>query len=94
MQFLKRITAEVEHCTGCNMCALACSLSQKGVFNPRYAKIRIHKELSGLVTGIEFTDQCNRELSGQCTFMDLEPNCVKYCIFKGLKLFKGRTNNE
>ena len=91
MQPLKHINTEVEECTGCNMCALACSLSQKGAFNPRYAKIRIHQELSGLVTGIEFTDHCNSKLSGQCNLTVSEPNCVKYCIFKGLQLIKEET---
>ena len=94
MQYLERINSEVEHCTGCNICALACSLTRKGVFNPRYAKIRIHQELSGLVTQIEFTDQCDSELSGQCNITDSEPNCVKYCNFNGLKLLRGGTNNE
>ena len=94
MQDHERINSEVEQCTGCNMCALACSLSQKGAFNPRYAKIRIHQKLNGLVTGIEFTGHCNSELSGQCNITDSEPNCVKYCIFNGLKLLKGGTNNE
>lgn len=85
------VTAEIERCTGCNMCALACSMAQKGAFNPRYSKIKIQQELSGLAIRIEFTDQCNIRVFNQCNLIDHKPICTKYCIFGAIKFKKGGT---
>lgn len=88
MQHVEHVMAEIELCTGCNMCALACSMVQKGAFNPRYSKIKVHQELSGLVTKIEFIEQCDTKVLNQCSFVDSEPLCTKYCIFNAIKFKK------
>lgn len=82
------IIAEVEQCTGCNMCVLACSMGQKGAFNPRISKIQVHQELIGLATKIEFIDQCDIKVLNQCVMKDSKPLCTKYCIFGAIKFKK------
>ncbi|GBD96607.1 hypothetical protein BMS3Abin06_01493 [bacterium BMS3Abin06] len=88
MQRIEHVIAEIDQCTGCNMCTLACSMAQKGAFNPRYSKIKVHQELIGLVTKIEFIEQCDMSLLSQCNLIDSEPLCTKYCIFDAIKFKK------
>lgn len=44
---MKVITVDVDRCTGCRACELACSLKNTGSFNPSRSRIRVlgHEEL-------------------------------------------------
>jgi ethanolamine utilization protein EutP (predicted NTPase) len=64
-------------------------MGQKGAFNPRVSKIRVHQELIGLVTKIEFIEQCDIKILNQCILKYSEPLCAKYCIFEAIKFKKG-----
>ncbi|NHJ13763.1 MAG: 4Fe-4S dicluster domain-containing protein [Candidatus Thorarchaeota archaeon] len=40
----KILAIDIEKCTGCRNCELACSISHTGTFNPRRARIQVIKE--------------------------------------------------
>jgi Fe-S-cluster-containing hydrogenase component 2 len=41
---MQRIIADLEKCTGCRTCELACSFKRETVFNPKKSAIRVVKE--------------------------------------------------
>ena len=48
-QLRYRLIADMDKCTGCEACSLACSFAKYGVFSPSYARVRILKfEESGV----------------------------------------------
>ncbi len=56
------ISVDVERCTGCRNCELACSLRKTGTFNPGRARIRIIKdETNGIIVPMVCL-QCERPL--------------------------------
>jgi len=64
-----RIVVDVEKCTGCRCCELACSLRNYGECNPTRARIYVvRSQLDGVITTIPITCQ-------QCE----DPLCVAMC---------------
>ncbi len=56
------IETDIDRCTGCLRCQLACSELYIQAFNPSEARIRV--DMSGLNCSIRFTDEC--EECGVC----------------------------
>lgn len=84
-----RIKADVNLCTGCRICSLACSFEMNKSFNPRQAKIYVNQELIGVPKRIEFLNQCNVRIPDTCSEPDMEPLCIAYCCFGALQFDKG-----
>jgi Fe-S-cluster-containing hydrogenase component 2 len=71
----KGLKADVEKCTGCQMCALVCSATHTGKFNPSEARIVV-EDL--------FPDPGEFKL-GFCIHCDEHP-CVDACPVSAIKL--------
>ena len=63
-----------EHCAGCLVCELRCSLRLEHAFNPSRARIKIRR-LVGAETeySIAFTDECDN-----CGI------CARHCLYEAL----------
>ena len=81
-----RITvARPDGCTGCLMCALACSLHREGGYNPRGSAVQPAREITGLVRGHEFPAGCDG-LVDTCCAGRKPPPCVEACFFGVLRV--------
>lgn len=89
---MSKIIVNVELCTGCQICTLACSYMVERAFNPRNAKVVVHQNLSGLVYRIEFLDSCDIKIANGCSKIDHQPPCVDLCCFTALQ-FERRDKN-
>jgi len=69
------IATDLEKCTGCLMCALACPYEQQKGFNPRYAKIQVKKAISGVPEEIVLAPDCQTCVNRRC---------VEFCMFEAL----------
>lgn len=85
-----RVLVDLDRCTGCMQCMLACSLETTGGYNPRHAKLAVEQELIGNPTGIQFLEACDVKHEDQCRLQDGAPPCVKSCLPSALK-FPGYT---
>ncbi len=67
----KHLAVDINKCTGCRMCELACVMVREKVFYPTKARIKVH--LIGLpqIPVPVFTRKCDA-CGG-------DPICVKYC---------------
>ncbi len=68
------VTVDIEKCTGCRSCELACSLHNFGEFNPARARIHVVKTQKEAVT------TTIPVLCRQCA----DPLCVKMCPVEAL----------
>lgn len=80
-----RVKTYLERCTGCQVCTLACSMTQIGSFNPRAAKIVVPVAVTGQAIAIEFPQRCGTSLVDQCSFGAVPP-CVEICPTGALEL--------
>lgn len=71
----KGLKADIEKCTGCQMCALVCSASHTGKFNPSEARIVVEDQ---------FPEPGEFKL-GFCIHCDEHP-CVDACPVSAIKL--------
>lgn len=53
-----KITIDQKKCTGCLVCALHCSDTKLGLFNPMKAYIRVSTSLD-IPNAVSFTDDCD-----------------------------------
>jgi Fe-S-cluster-containing dehydrogenase component len=67
-------------CTGCLMCALACSLHREGGYNPRCSAVQPVREITGLVRRHEFPAGCDGAVADCCAGRK-PPPCVEACFF-------------
>ncbi len=74
----KGLKADIEKCTGCQMCALVCSASHTGKFNPSEARIVVEDV---------FPEPGEFRL-GFCVHCDEHP-CVDACPVSAIKLDEG-----
>jgi len=63
----KRLIVDINKCTGCRSCVLACSFTKERVFNPELARIMVLKFETAGVDAPLFCQQCE------------EPRCVEAC---------------
>jgi len=66
-QLQSRLIADMDKCTGCGACTLACSFAKTGAFHPGYGRIRILKLDESGVDAPVFCQQCE------------DPRCVEAC---------------
>ena len=64
---MRRITADLEKCTGCRTCELVCSFKRTGAFNPKKSAIRIVKDNQVGLDGPITCQLCRN------------PHCVEAC---------------
>lgn len=76
---------QAESCTGCLMCALACSLRREGGYNPRFSWVQPVREITGLVRRHDFPGRCDVRVA-DCCAGDRPPPCVSACFFGVLKM--------
>lgn len=81
-----RLVKNVDKCTGCCMCMLACSMQRLNTFNIRHARIKVSINLTGLPEKIDFIDGCDQQLKQQCSFTCKAPVCVQYCLHGAIEL--------
>jgi len=70
---MNSIESDLDCCTGCRICQLACSFKKTGSFNPRKAYIAIEEGDSGTI-GVTFTEDCDA-----CCV------CVESCVYGTLR---------
>lgn len=68
MLWQKQVYARPDLCTGCRLCAAACSLVHGGAINPRLGALRIRQNL--------FENYEYQEICRQCQ----EPACLAACM--------------
>lgn len=78
------VKASLKLCTGCQMCTLACSMTQTGAFNPRDAKVLVPVAVTGRAIAIRFSHRCGTHVVDQCVFDDVPP-CVAVCPTQALQ---------
>ncbi len=75
---MKALTFHPEKCTGCNLCRLACSGQNEGLFSPRLARLKISSCYTG--DGLEVKGHtCNLDLA-----------CVRACPTGAIQEKNGR----
>ena len=79
-----RVKAYLKKCIGCQMCMVACAVTQTGSFNPRDSKVLVPVEISRKAIAIKFPHHCNTDLTDQCAF-DAAPPCVAMCPTQALE---------
>ena len=72
----------LDKCTGCKSCEIACSFHFSKVFSPQISAIRIWR--SNVSGDIEINLHSNCDLCNK----EEEPLCVKYCAPKALIFIK------
>lgn len=72
----------LNRCTGCKSCEIACSFHFSKVFSPQISAIRIWR--SNVSGDIEISLHSNCDLCNK----EEEPLCVKYCAPKALIFIK------
>ena len=104
----KTIVPYPEHCTGCRMCEMACSLVHEGSVNPIMSRIRIYKE--GVETQFPVTctlcgdciDACPEEaISEENGIIDVDQDkciacgtCVDTCKYNAIRLSLETSDSE
>lgn len=71
------ININIDRCTGCDRCKLACSYQLYGGFNPFFSNIEIEKEITGYPLKIYFRKSCKK---AGCEF----PLCADFCLEKAI----------
>ncbi|MCX7760411.1 MAG: hypothetical protein N2Z81_04415 [Hydrogenothermaceae bacterium] len=74
-----KIIADVDKCTGCDRCKLACSYQLHEGFNVFLSNIEIEKEITGLPLKIYFKAPC---IDLPCK----KPLCIEFCLEKALEI--------
>ena len=74
-----------DNCTGCLMCALACSHHRCGGYNPRRALIQPRRQITGLVEEHDFLEACDAEVAECCRQLEGALPCVRECFYGVLK---------
>lgn len=72
----KHIDIEIEKCTGCRLCELACSAVKTGKFNPRDSRIK--------VTLVDIPEIPVPTLLDSCDYCFGDPVCVRFCLPEAL----------
>ena len=86
-----KLEVNVEKCTGCRACEIACSYHHGKTFNPRLASLHVHRvEKEGEISIILYKDLTKKEREKRfpcdgCV-EEPEPLCIKYCIPGALTL--------
>jgi Fe-S-cluster-containing dehydrogenase component len=73
----KVMIVDVDKCTGCRACELACSVARTGEYNPQKSYIRVAKNKDMDISMVLASVQC-----GFCDSGD----CVKACLPEAIKL--------
>lgn len=68
----KHIDIDMEKCTGCKLCELACSAVKTGQFNPRESRIQ--------VTLVDIPEIPVPALLDSCDYCFGNPACVGFCL--------------
>lgn len=68
----KHIDVQIEKCTGCKLCELACSAVKTGEFNPRQARIRVPL--------VDMPEIPVPVLLDSCDYCFGNPVCVRFCL--------------
>ncbi len=75
---MKALVFHSEKCIGCNLCRLACSGQNEGIFNPRLARLKVAHRYTR--NGLEVTGHT----------CDLDMACVKACPEEAIQEKNGR----
>lgn len=62
---MKRIVADFDLCTGCEICALVCSFTRLGGFNPDRSCIELNLFADGVFNFPEICHQCSNAVCSQ-----------------------------
>ncbi|TEB04519.1 4Fe-4S binding domain protein [Pelotomaculum schinkii] len=68
-----KINIHEEHCTGCLICQMICSLANDGCFYPSHSLIKVQNDENDAHFRIELDNNCNN-----CGL------CASYCTSKAL----------
>ncbi len=68
----KHIEVQMEQCTGCKLCEVACSAVKTGAFNPRDARIK--------VSLVDIPEIPVPFILDSCDYCFGNPVCVRFCI--------------
>ena len=86
----KVLIVDVDKCTGCRICELACSMVKHGEYNPRKSRIKVFKNkemdinIVALALGCDFCGECVEWCLPQAIkFVDSKEAIIKW---KGTKL--------
>jgi len=72
----KHLAVDINKCTGCRMCELACTMVREKVFHPKKSRIKVHLIGIPAIPVPVYTRKCDT-CGG-------EPACVKYCEVEAL----------
>jgi len=83
------LTIDLELCTGCRNCELACSVRHTQAFNPKRSRIQILKDDMNCVTaciygGIAIDPQSKKAV--KCDLCNGDPACVKACDYGAISV--------
>ena len=78
------VVSNLDLCTGCGLCMLACSMEHVDGFNPRLAWVQVRTDLMGIPLAICFTHGCDRAHAAQCRCRGEMPSCVAVCAPRAL----------
>jgi len=68
----KHIEVQMEKCTGCRLCELACSAVKTGEFNPRNSRIKVRL--------VDIPEIPVPILLDSCDYCHGNPVCVRFCL--------------
>lgn len=74
-----KITLDTSLCCGCNICQLACSFHHTGAFWPDQSSVDVSRNPQNGVVRWGICTTCDKCLN------EIEPLCVKYCVYGALK---------
>ena len=75
-----KFVKEMELCSGCRTCELACSFHHSGIFSPELSSIKISKSNRTGIIRWHLDSSCDA-----CKNED-QPFCVKYCAYGALRI--------
>ena len=73
----RHIKIDMEKCTGCKLCELACAAVKTGMFNPRDSRIKICL--------IDIPEIPVPILLDSCDYCFQNPVCVQFCMPKAIE---------
>lgn len=72
----RHIEVQMEKCTGCRLCELACSVIKTGQFNPRESRIKVRL--------VDIPEIPVPVLLDHCDYCSGNPVCVRFCLPQAL----------
>ncbi len=72
----RQIEVQMEKCTGCRLCELACSVIKTGQFNPRESRIKVRL--------VDIPEIPVPILLDHCDYCSGNPVCVRFCLPQAL----------